>query len=109
VPHRSCVTPVASVASKEITTIEGIADGERLHAVQESFIDCDAMQCGYCTSGMIVSAVALLRKNPAPSEAAIKHALEGNICRCGAYNRIVAAVQKASHAITAQAGTEHHA
>ncbi|MFZ0592691.1 MAG: (2Fe-2S)-binding protein [Bryobacteraceae bacterium] len=108
VAHRSCLTLVASVAGKNITTIEGIADGEHLHPVQESFIECDAMQCGYCTSGMIVSAVALLRKNPAPSEAAIKQALEGNICRCGTYNRIVAAVQKASHAMTAEARSEHH-
>ncbi len=108
VAHRSCVTPVASVAGKAITTIEGIADGEHLHPVQESFIECDAMQCGYCTSGMIVSAVALLRKNQAPSEASIKQALEGNICRCGTYNRIIAAVQKASHTMTAHARREHH-
>ncbi|MGA8593195.1 MAG: (2Fe-2S)-binding protein [Bryobacteraceae bacterium] len=108
VAHRSCLTLVASVAGKNITTIEGIADGEHLHPVQESFIECDAMQCGYCTSGMIVSAVALLRKNPAPSEAAIKQALEGNICRCGTYNRIVAAVQKASQAMTAEARSKHH-
>jgi aerobic-type carbon monoxide dehydrogenase small subunit (CoxS/CutS family) len=106
VAHRSCVTSVGSVAGKTITTIEGIADGERLHPVQESFIECDAMQCGYCTSGMIVSAVALLRTNPAPSEAAIKQALEGNICRCGAYNRIVAAVQKASHAVAVEGRRE---
>ena len=74
--------------------------------MQESFIECDAMQCGYCTSGMIVSAVALLRTNPAPSEAAIKQALEGNVCRCGAYNRIVAAVQKASNAVAAEGRKE---
>jgi isoquinoline 1-oxidoreductase subunit alpha len=109
VAHRSCMTPVGSVSAKAITTIEGIADGDRLHAVQESFIECDALQCGYCTSGMIVSAVALLRKNPAPSEAAVKQALQGNLCRCGTYNRILAAVQKAAHTMTAQAGTEHHA
>src|SRR3954467_8132609 len=72
VPHRSCITPVASVYGKEITTVEGIADGDRLHPVQESFIQCDAMQCGYCTPGMIVSSVALLRKNGAPSESEIK-------------------------------------
>ncbi len=107
--HRSCITPVGTVAGKTITTIEGIADGERLHPVQESFIECDAMQCGYCTSGMIVSAVALLRKHPTPSEAVIKQELEGNICRCGAYSRIVAAVQKASHTMTAEARRERHA
>lgn len=108
VAHRSCVTPAGSVAGKAITTIEGIADGEHLHPVQESFIECDAMQCGYCTSGMIVSAVALLRRDPAPSEAAIKQALEGNVCRCGTYNRIVAAVQRASHATAAEARKEQH-
>jgi isoquinoline 1-oxidoreductase alpha subunit len=108
VAQRSCITPVGSVAGKAITTIEGIADGDRLHPVQESFIECDAMQCGYCTSGMIVSAVALLRRDPAPSEAAIKQALEGNVCRCGTYNRIVAAVQKASHNITVERRREQH-
>jgi isoquinoline 1-oxidoreductase alpha subunit len=108
VPHRSCLTSAGSVAGKTITTIEGIADGEHLHPVQASFIECDAMQCGYCTSGMIVSAVALLRKNRAPSEAAIKQALQGNICRCGTYSRIIAAVQKASHAMTAEARSQHH-
>ena len=103
VPHRSCITPVSSVAGKQITTIEGIADGDRLHPVQESFIQCDTMQCGYCTPGMIVSSVALLRKNGTPSESEIKQALEGNICRCGTYNKIVAAVEMASHRMAAEA------
>lgn len=107
--HRSCITPVGTVAGKEITTIEGIADGERLHPVQQAFIECDAMQCGYCTAGMIVSSVALLRKNPTASNTAIKETLEGNVCRCGAYNRIVAAVQKASHVMSAEVRSEHHA
>src|SRR5437588_12176883 len=75
VAHRSCITPTSSVAGKQITTIEGIADGNHLHPVQESFIEFDAMQCGYCTPGMILSSVALLRKNAAPSEPEIKHAL----------------------------------
>ena len=96
VPHRSCITPVGAVAGKEITTIEGLADGARLHPVQEAFIECDAMQCAYCTPGMILESVAFLRRNATPSEPAIKEALEGHVCRCGAYNRIVAAVQKAS-------------
>ncbi|HEX4229018.1 MAG TPA: (2Fe-2S)-binding protein [Bryobacteraceae bacterium] len=109
VAHRSCITPMGGVAGKEITTIEGIADGERLHPMQQAFIECDAMQCGYCTAGMIVSSVALLRKTPAPSETAIKEALAGNICRCGTYNRIVAAVRRASHNITASERSEHHA
>lgn len=106
--HRSCITPVGSVAGKEITTIEGIADGDRLHPVQEAFIECEAMQCGYCTAGMIVSSVALLRRAAAPSEAEIKESLEGNVCRCGTYNRIVSAVRAASQRMTA-ARRENHA
>src|SRR5581483_1631578 len=102
VAHRSCVTPVGSVAGKKITTLEGLADGDKLHPIQEAFIECDAMQCGYCTGGMILSRVALLRKNQSPTETQIKQALEGNICRCGAYNRIVAAVQRASHTMLSE-------
>jgi aerobic-type carbon monoxide dehydrogenase small subunit (CoxS/CutS family) len=109
VAHRSCLTPVGTVTGKEITTIEGLADGERLHPVQQSFIECDAMQCGYCTPGMILQSVALLRKDPSPSEAEIKGQLEGNICRCGTYNRIVAAVQKAAHNMTSLAKEQRHA
>jgi len=109
VAHRSCLTPVGTVTGKEITTIEGLADGERLHPVQQSFIECDAMQCGYCTPGMILQSVALLRKDPSPSEAEIKGQLEGNICRCGTYNRIVAAVQKPAHNMTALAKEQRHA
>jgi aerobic-type carbon monoxide dehydrogenase small subunit (CoxS/CutS family) len=109
VARHSCVTPVGSVAGKAITTIEGIADGERLHPVQEAFVECEALQCGYCTPGMIVSAVALLRKNQQPSEEAIRDGMQGNICRCGTYNRIVAAVQKASRRITAESKGERHA
>ena len=109
VAHRSCVTPVGTVAGREITTIEGLADGERLHPLQQSFIECDAMQCGYCTPGMIMQSVALLRKYPLPSESEIKQQLQGNICRCGAYNRIVTAVQKAAHSIAAEAKDHRHA
>jgi nicotinate dehydrogenase subunit A len=109
VPHRSCITPVASVAGKEITTVEGIADGDRLHPVQESFIKCDAMQCGYCTPGMIISSVALLRKNAAPSQPEIKQALEGNICRCGTYNKIIAAVEMASRRMASEVKERRHA
>lgn len=109
VAHRSCLTPVGTVTGKEITTIEGLADGERLHPVQQSFIECDAMQCGYCTPGMILQSVALLRKDASPSESEIKGQLEGNICRCGTYNRIVAAVQKAAHNMTALAKEQRHA
>lgn len=109
VAHRSCVTPVGTVTGKEITTIEGLADGERLHPVQESFISCDAMQCGYCTPGMILQSVALLRRDASPSEAEIKQQLEGNICRCGTYNRIVAAVKKAASAIASENEGRKHA
>jgi len=94
-PVRSCITRAASVAGKQITTIEGVAPNGRLHPVQEAFMQADAMQCGYCTPGMIVSGVALLKKTPHPSEAEIRRAMEGNVCRCGTYPRIVAAVQLA--------------
>ena len=100
VAHRSCITSVRAAVGKQITTIEGLSDGARLHPVQHAFIECDAMQCGYCTPGMILSTVALLRKNGSPSEAEIKQGLEGNICRCGTYNRIVEAVQKAAKTLT---------
>ncbi|SRR5579884_1745782 len=103
VAHKSCITTVGSVAGKEITTIEGLADGDKLHPVQEAFIECDAMQCGYCTPGMILASVALLRKNSAASEAQIKEALEGNVCRCGTYNRILTAVQKARQTMLSEA------
>jgi aerobic-type carbon monoxide dehydrogenase small subunit (CoxS/CutS family) len=109
VPHRSCLTAVGTATGKEITTIEGIADGERLHPVQQSFIECDAMQCGYCTPGMIMESVALLRKRPSPSEAEIKQQLDGNICRCGTYNRIVRAVKAAARTIAAEAKEPTHA
>ena len=109
VVHRSCITPVYTVAGRDITTVEGLADGERLHPVQQAFIDCDAMQCGYCTCGMILSAVALLRKSPAPAEAEIKQKSDGNICRCGTYNRIVEAVRKAAVAIHAADKENQHA
>jgi aerobic-type carbon monoxide dehydrogenase small subunit (CoxS/CutS family) len=94
-PIRSCITRASTVAGKQITTIEGVAQNGRLHPLQEAFIQADAMQCGYCTPGMIVSGVALLKKTPHPSEAEIRRAMEGNVCRCGTYPRIVAAVQLA--------------
>jgi len=94
-PVRSCLTRASTVAGKQITTIEGVAQDGRLHPLQEAFIQTDAMQCGYCTPGMIMSGVGLLRKTPHPSEAEIRRAMEGNVCRCGTYPRIVAAVQLA--------------
>lgn len=108
VAHRSCRTSVSSAEGKEITTIEGLADGERLHPLQEAFMDSDAMQCGYCTAGMILSSAALLNKNPRPSKAQIKEALDGNICRCGTYNRIITAVQRASRSRTMEANGARH-
>jgi nicotinate dehydrogenase subunit A len=94
--QRSCMTKVGVVAGKQITTIEGIANGEKLHPVQEAFLEAGAMQCGYCTSGMIISAVALLKRNPTPKENEIVEFMNGNICRCGTYPRIVSAIQKAA-------------
>src|SRR5271163_2230712 len=95
-PTRSCITTASSVAAKPITTIEGLAQNGRLHPLQDAFIQADAMQCGYCTPGMIVSGVALLKANPHPSQTEIKEAMQGNVCRCGTYPRIVAAVQMAA-------------
>jgi isoquinoline 1-oxidoreductase subunit alpha len=94
--QRSCITRLGSVSGKQITTIEGLANGDQLHPVQQAFLDAGAMQCGYCTSGMIMSAVALLKKNPAPSESDIVDFMDGNVCRCGTYSRIVSAIQKAA-------------
>jgi nicotinate dehydrogenase subunit A len=93
---RSCVTRVSTLAGKSITTIEGLAEGDRLHAVQDAFLEVEAFQCGYCTPGMIMATVALLRGAPNPSESEIARALHGNVCRCGTYPRIVQAVRLAS-------------
>jgi aerobic-type carbon monoxide dehydrogenase small subunit (CoxS/CutS family) len=101
--QRSCVTRVGSVGPKQITTIEGLAQGDQLHAVQQAFLEVGALQCGYCTSGMIMSAVALLKKNPSPSESQIIDFMDGNVCRCGTYPRIVNAIQKAAKAGSASA------
>jgi aerobic-type carbon monoxide dehydrogenase small subunit (CoxS/CutS family) len=95
---RSCITPVGSAAGRKITTIEGLSVNGRLHPLQQAFIDVDAMQCGYCTPGMIMSGVALLDRNPNPSRDDIIHAMQGNICRCGTYPRIIEAVRLASMA-----------
>lgn len=97
--QRSCVTQVGSVSQKQITTIEGLASGDHLHPVQEAFLETAALQCAYCTSGMIMSAVALLRRNPNPKEGEIIDFMDGNICRCGTYPRIVSAIQKAAKAM----------
>lgn len=104
--QRSCITRVGSVAQKQITTIEGLAAGEQLHPVQEAFLDVGAMQCAYCTSGMIMSAVALLKRNPAPKESEIIDFMDGNVCRCGTYPRIVSAIQKAAKAMNSHAAAK---
>ncbi len=97
--RRSCTTPVSAAVGKSITTIEGLAKGEMLHPVQEAFLDVGAMQCAYCTSGMILSAVSLLTSQPNPSDAEILIGMQGNICRCGTYPRIIAAIHKAAAAL----------
>lgn len=94
--QRSCLTRVGTVSGKQITTVEGLASGEQLHPVQQAFLDEGAMQCAYCTSGMIMSAVALLKKNPSPNESEIIDFMDGNVCRCGTYSRIITAIQKAA-------------
>ncbi len=104
--QRSCITKVGTVTQKQITTIEGLASGDQLHPVQAAFLEVDAMQCGYCTSGMIMSAVALLRRNPEPKESEIVDFMDGNVCRCGTYSRIVRAIQKAAKAGTASSAAK---
>ena len=95
-PVLACITLAVECHGKEIRTVEGLARGEILSAIQQAFLDQGAVQCGFCTSGMLMSATALLEKNSKPSLAEIKKALEGNLCRCTGYNSIVAAVQQAS-------------
>jgi aerobic-type carbon monoxide dehydrogenase small subunit (CoxS/CutS family) len=96
VATRSCITPVARAAGKQITTIEGLDKDGQLHPLQQAFIEADAMQCGYCTSGMIMAGVGLLQKNPKPSRDEIVKAMDRNVCRCGTYLRIVKAIEMAS-------------
>jgi len=94
-PIRSCVTPVSTVGAKKITTIEGLSP-DRSHPVQQAWIELDVPQCGYCQSGQIMSAVALLAQKPAPTDEDINTAMAGNICRCGTYPRIRAAIHRAA-------------
>ena len=91
-PRTSCDYPAWAAEGTLVTTVEGLAVGDRLHAVQQAFHDEQAAQCGYCTSGMIVAAAALLAASPAPTEREVREALDGNLCRCGTHGRIVAAV-----------------
>jgi carbon-monoxide dehydrogenase small subunit len=95
-PILSCLALAVDYPNKEITTIEGLSQGEKLTPVQQAFVDCGAVQCGFCTPGMILSATALLKENPSPSEEEIRKALEGHLCRCTGYNKIVEAVNTAA-------------
>jgi aerobic-type carbon monoxide dehydrogenase small subunit (CoxS/CutS family) len=95
-PTRSCITQVGKVAGKQILTIEGLENNGQLHPLQEAFLTADAMQCGYCTSGMIMSGVSLLNKNAQPTREEIVRHMDGNICRCGTYQRIIKAIELAS-------------
>jgi aerobic-type carbon monoxide dehydrogenase small subunit (CoxS/CutS family) len=93
---RSCSLPIGEVSGKTVITIEGLAKNGKLHAVQQAFIDHDALQCGYCTPGMIMNAVALLMKNPKPTKEQIVSGMEDNLCRCGAHVRILSAIESAA-------------
>ena len=98
----ACDTPLWSVADKDITTLEGLGSAERPHPLQRAFITEQALQCGYCVSGILMSAAALLMRNPAPSSQDVKQALDGNLCRCGSHNRMVRAVLRAADEMAAR-------
>lgn len=93
---RSCSTAVKDIQGKEVLTIEGLAENGNLHPLQKAFVDNDALQCGYCTPGMILNAYSLLKKNPHPSRSEIVSGMDDNLCRCGAHNRIIRAIQAVS-------------
>jgi len=93
---RSCVTPVSAAQNKPVTTLEGLGNTKKMHKIQQAFVDEQAVQCGYCINGMIMSSKALLDKNPKPTDSQIKEALAGNLCRCGTHIRILRAVKRAS-------------
>jgi aerobic-type carbon monoxide dehydrogenase small subunit (CoxS/CutS family) len=95
-PARSCITRLGAVAAREITTIEGLERDGKLHPLQQAFLDAGAMQCAYCTCGMIMTGVGLLRENPSPTRQEIVEYMDGNICRCGTYPRIIDALRKAA-------------
>lgn len=100
---KSCSVLAVQAAGRSVTTVEGLAGGERLHPVQQAFVDCHGLQCGFCTPGMMMTASCLLAKNPNPSDAEVQHALEGNLCRCTGYVNIVAAVQQAAKTLRGEA------
>lgn len=93
---KSCLSLAVQAHGREITTIEGLAQGEQLHPVQESFLQCGGLQCGYCTPGFVMSACALLQREPRPSEEQVRHGLSGNLCRCTGYTQIVESVLNAA-------------
>ena len=100
---KSCSLLAVQAEGATVTTVEGLADGERLHPVQEAFVACHGLQCGFCTPGMVMSATGLLQQNPRPSDAEIVEALEGNLCRCTGYVNIVAAVRQAAQTMAGEA------
>ncbi len=104
VPVRSCITPCGTVGPQKVTTIEGLERNGRLHPLQQALLDVGAFQCAYCASGMIMSGVALLAKNPQPSDSEIVRFMDGNLCRCGGYGRIVEAIK-----LAASRGAQAHA
>lgn len=106
-PVRSCMMPVSQVAGKSVVTIEGLESDGKLHPMQQAFIDHDALQCGYCTPGMILTAVAMLKHNPSPTREEIIDGLEDNLCRCGAHTRIIDAVEEAAGLIKGGTGNEN--
>jgi isoquinoline 1-oxidoreductase alpha subunit len=105
-PVRSCQIPVSAVSGLKITTVEGLAQGEQLSTLQQAWIDHDVAQCGYCQSGQLMSATALLAATPDPTDAQIDSAMAGNICRCGTYGRIKKAIKAAAQSGKGQAGKE---
>jgi len=103
VPARACVIPAPEMKDREITTLEGLGDAQQPHPVQQAFIDTQAAQCGYCLNGMLMMTVALLNKNPQPTDEEIRRALSANLCRCGTHIEIIAAVHRAAELMKAQA------
>jgi aerobic-type carbon monoxide dehydrogenase small subunit (CoxS/CutS family) len=96
VATRSCLTKVSAVGARKVVTIEGLAPAGKLHPMQQAFLEADALQCGYCTPGMILGAVSLLKRNPNPNEQEIAAGMNGHICRCGTYPRVVSAIRAAA-------------
>ena len=103
IPARACVIPALEMKDREITTLEGLGDAQQPHPVQQAFIDTQAAQCGYCLNGMLMMTVALLNKNPQPTDEEIRQALSANLCRCGTHIEIIAAVHRAAELMKAQA------